>query len=113
MKEVEAMPVTENRAEVGSRLLVSGQICLANQETIALQRGMAVVTAHGDAVGRVAAVMRTCDQRRLTHFLLGQAPAGSVYFLIPLTQIEQIEGQLVRLRLAAADIDLLPQHEPD
>lgn len=96
------------------KLLISGSIMLTpNSTPISLHRGMFVLTQDNVVVGAVAAVVLSCCQQEITHFLLGQVPPTAVYRLISLSLIEKIDGEMVCLRIPSEKISTLPLRQPD
>ena len=97
------------------KLLVSGFIYLESigNLPVEVRRGMSILTQDGIEVGTAAAVMVDSHGGEVTHVLFGQVPPTSVYRLVSISLVEQVDGETIRLRATAVEIEKLPLYQPD
>jgi hypothetical protein len=96
------------------KLMVSGFVCPDNGCALSseVRRGMPIISAEGRGVGKVAAIVLNGLEHTATHILLSRLPEVQGYWLLPVSWIAQVQAEEVRLCVAEAEVQSLPQwHE--
>ena len=108
------MPISANDdpnlVDQESDLVVSGAIFLDHGSDIAVEvkRGMVILTNEGLEAGRVAAVTINREDHQATHILLSRLIQVPEYRLVPISEIEQVHDETVRLRIFNQVVNTLP-----
>ena len=98
------------------KLMVSAFVCLKNSCPLSteVRRGMPVLSAEGQEIGKVAAAILDSESRKATHILLSRLPEVKGYWMAPVEMISHVCEEGVRLNIAGDFVNTLtPWHSED
>jgi hypothetical protein len=106
------MPADDNlhHDDLYTGLVVSGSIYPDQENNIAVEvrRGMIILTNEGREAGRVAAVIIEGQDQQVTHILLSRLSQSPEYRLVPISIVEQVYEEKVRLHIFNQAVNSLP-----
>ncbi len=96
--------------DLNIELIVSGLIYLDQEGGISVEvrRGMTILSSEGHEAGRLAAVIVDKNDQRVTHVLLSRLNQRLDYRLVPMSLIERVHEEQVRLRIFNQVVNTLP-----
>ena len=80
-------------------------------QTIALQKGTAVISAEGDHVGNIEVVLTDPQANRVTHFVISQGLILKERKLVPVTWVNLFQENKVHLSVGTKVIDSLSEYK--
>jgi len=92
------------------KIMAQASVFLHGEHSIAVEvrRGMIFTSIEGKEAGKVAGVVVSPDSRQVQYLILSHLPREAIYRCIPISWIEDMQGQVISLNVRLEDILALP-----
>jgi uncharacterized protein YrrD len=79
---------------------------------VAISEGAQVVSADDEHIGNVEQVIANSESNTVTHFVIGKGFLLKAHKIVPVSWVDTIEGDKLRLLVEARQFDRLPDYNP-